>query len=134
MLQLTAEQIAHVCHNANRALQMEQGDDTIPVSAPWKDLDDETRASAVEGVQNILDGKVTTPEESHVEWVKFKETHGWTRGPIKDEAKKEHPLLVPYRFLPESQRLKDALFFAIVNSLKPRQTREQAFHEGASGG
>ena len=133
MMQLTAEQIAHVCHEANRALQIEQGDDTIPVSPLWEDLDDETRASAVEGVANILSGKVTSPEESHAEWVRFKEEHGWTRGPIKDENKKEHPLLVPYRYLPEDQRLKDALFFGIVAALKPRQTQQQAFHQGARG-
>lgn len=133
MLQLTAEQIAHVCHNANRAMQKEQNDPSIPVSARWTDLDEETRQSAIQGVQNILDGKVTSPEESHAEWVRFKQEHGWTLGPAKSESKKEHPLLVPYRELPEEQRLKDALFFAIVNALKPRQTREQAFYEGASG-
>jgi len=120
MMQLTAKQI-------------EQGDDTIPVSPHWEDLDEETRASAVEGVENILSGKVTSPEESHIEWVRFKEEHGWTRGPVKDENKKEHPLLVPYRYLPEDQKLKDALFFSTVNALRPKQTKEQAFHQGARG-
>lgn len=133
MMQLTAEQIAHVCHNANRALQMEQGDESIPVAPAWKDLSDEMRESIVNGVQNILSGRITSPADSHAEWVKFKEERGWTRGPIKDENKKEHPLLVPYRFLPEDARLKDEMFFAIVNALKPKQTKAQAFHEGAAG-
>lgn len=133
MRQLSADQIAHVVHEANRALQIEQNDPQIPVSPAWVDLDEETRQSAIEGVANILSGKVTSPEESHVEWMRFKQEHGWTLGPVKDEGKKEHPLLVPYRQLPEDQRLKDAMFFAIVNALRPRETREQAFFQGASG-
>lgn len=134
MRQLTATQIARVVHEANRALQIEQNDPTIPVSPSWDDLDDETRRSAIEGVTNILTGKVSSPEESHVEWMRFKQENGWTLGPVKDEGKKEHPLLVPYRELPVDQKLKDALFFAIVNALRPGQTREQAFWQGVSGG
>jgi hypothetical protein len=134
MRQMTATQIARVVHEANRALQIEQNDPTIPVSPSWDDLDDETRRSAVEGVTNILTGKVTTPEQSHVEWMRFKQENGWTPGPVKDEGKKEHPLLVPYRELPEDQRLKDGLFFAIVNALRPRKTQAQSFFEGVGGG
>lgn len=32
---------------------------------------------------------------------------------------REHPLLVPYDELPDSQRVKDALFVAIVKALQP---------------
>lgn len=134
MRQMTASQIARVVHEANRALQIEQNDPTIPVSPSWEDLDDETRRSAVEGVTNILTGKVTSPEQSHVEWMRFKQENGWTLGPVKDEGKKEHPLLVPYRELPEDAKLKDALFFAIVNALRPKQTTAQAFWGGVADG
>jgi hypothetical protein len=114
---MTVEGIAQVCHAANRALQQLQGDPTIPVSPKWDKLDDETKASAVEGVRNIITGKVQTPEQSHVEWCNFKRAHGWVLGPVKDEAKKEHPLLIPYEQLPEDQRVKDSLFFAVVRAL-----------------
>lgn len=107
--------IARVCHEANRALQIEQADPTIPVSPLWDDLDSETRESAVVGVQGVLKGN--TPEQSHETWTEFKVAHGWTLGPVKDEAKKEHPLLVPYADLPESQKIKDTLFVAIVKAL-----------------
>lgn len=117
---VTAEGIAQVCHAANRALQQLQADPTIPVSPKWDKLDDETKASAIEGVNNILTGKVQTPEQSHEEWCRFKVQHGWKTGPVKDEVKKEHPLLIPYGELPESQRIKDALFFAIVRALGSR--------------
>lgn len=109
---MTAEAIAHVCHEANRAVQIEQADPTIPVSPLWEDLDQETRESAIDGVQNVLAG--ASPRESHENWMQFKLDRGWKLGPVKDEEKKEHPLLVPYDELPDEQRMKDALFIAIV--------------------
>lgn len=112
---MEAVQIAHVCHEANRALQIEQADPAIPVSFGWEDLDEETKESAVSGVKGVLDGN--TPRQSHEGWMKFKFEHGWTLGPIKDEGKKEHPLLVPYDDLPYAQQIKDQLFFVIVQSL-----------------
>lgn len=113
-MQLT--QIAHVVHEANRAVQIEQNDPTISVSPLWEDLDPETRANAIDGVHGVLAGN--TPEQSHENWCQFKWENGWKLGPVKDETKKEHPLLVPYDELPESQQVKDHLFVAIVNTLK----------------
>lgn len=112
---MEATAIAHVCHEANRALQIEQNDPTIPVSPLWEELDEETRNSAISGVQGIIGGN--TPEQSHEGWMAFKIEHGWTLGPVKDEEKKEHPLLVPYADLPGSQQIKDHLFSNIVLAL-----------------
>jgi hypothetical protein len=97
-------------------VQIEQNDPTIAVSRPWDLTDIETRASAIDGVENALAG--ATPQESHENWVRFKTDHGWTYGPVKDEVMKQHPLLVPYANLPDSQRVKDALFTAIVRALR----------------
>lgn len=107
--------IARVVHEANRALQIEQADPTIPVSVSWDDLDEETRQSAINGVEAVKGG--AGPEQSHENWCEFKLKHGWTLGPVKDEEKKEHPLLVSYAELPASQRIKDSLFGAIVQVL-----------------
>jgi hypothetical protein len=112
---MIATQIARVVHEANRALQIEQADPAIPVSPAWDDTDEETQRSAVEGVQGVINGN--TPEQSHEGWVRFKTENGWTLGPVKDEEKREHPLLVPYEDLPASQQIKDHLFFAIVKVL-----------------
>lgn len=110
--------IAIIVHEANRALQVEQADPTIPVSPSWQALDDHTKASAIQGVRAIIEGTVTSPEQSHDNWMQFKVNDGWVWGPVKDVGKKEHPLLVPYYDLPESQKIKGDLFSGIVNILK----------------
>lgn len=109
------EQIARVVHEANRALQVEQRDPTVPVSPHWGNLDTETRASIINGVEGVLDGN--GPEESHTQWLNFKEAHGWKYGPKKDLDLKEHPCFLPYDQLPEGQKIKDQLFVAIVRVL-----------------
>lgn len=107
--------IAHVCHEANRALQIEQADPTVPVALPWAEAGTEQQASIISGVIGIQNGN--TPEQSHEGWIAFKIDNGWVLGPVKNEETKEHPLLVPYADLPESQRIKDDLFSNIVKAL-----------------
>ena len=104
--------IARICHEANRGLQIEQADPSVPVSPSWDDLDVETQESIIQGVEGVLEGN--TPEQSHAGWIEFKLVNGWSYGPVKDLELKQHPCLVPYGELPASQRLKDHLFSAIV--------------------
>lgn len=114
---MRASEIAQVCHEANRALQAIQADPSVPVGPPWAELDAETAASAVSGVQAILDNPSRTAAESHDGWTAFKVERGWVYGPVKDDELKEHPCLVSYDQLPEGQRIKDSLFGAIVRAL-----------------
>lgn len=107
------EQVARVCHEANRELQRLQGD-PVP-SAPWDCEPEEIRQSAVDGVCNARRG--CTPRESHENWVQFKLAHGWAYGPEKDPEGKTHPCMVPYEDLPAGQRDKDRLFLFIVTAL-----------------
>lgn len=106
------EEIAQVVHEANRALQIVNGD---PVSPSWDDLDPETRESAIDGVKVVQGG--ATARQSHENWVRFKVQHGWTYGEAKSDAEKTHPCLVDYDDLPADQRVKDSLFGAIVHAL-----------------
>lgn len=108
----TPEKIAEVCHEANRVLQKHLGD---PMNLEWDALDGETKQSATQGVMAAQDGK--TPEELHEDWMIFKKQHGWVFGDVKNVEKKTHPCLVAYSELPDEQKVKDFLFYHIVQAL-----------------
>jgi len=46
-------------------------------------------------------------ENVHDTWAKGRMDAGWTYGPVRDDAKKQHPCLVPYSELPESEKSYD---------------------------
>lgn len=107
------EQVARVCHEANRALQYIHGD--LAPSQPWDCEPADIRESSIAGVRNVRDGSV--PRDLHDCWVEGKKYQGWVYGPVKDGEKKTHPCMVPYYDLPQHQRDKDQLFFMIVTAL-----------------
>jgi RyR domain len=43
-------------------------------------------------------------ENAHDNWARRRLSEGWTWGPVRDDAAKKHPDLVPYGDLPESER------------------------------
>lgn len=107
------EDIARVCHEANRALQITQAD---PAPSPeWDAAPDWQKESAIEGVEKAIAGE--TPEQLHQSWCDFKTADGWAFGAVKDADRKTHPCLVPYADLPTEQRVKDHLFQVIVDTL-----------------
>lgn len=111
MTAYTAEDIAPVCHEANRRLQVANGEPSP--SLPWEEEPGEVRAFAVAAVEFAMLGG--TPEDQFRQWRQAKVADGWTYGPVKDPAAKVHPCLVgEYSDLPEAQRRKDAVFAAIV--------------------
>ena len=108
------EDIARVTHEANRALQVIQGD---PAPSPhWDEAPAWQTSSALEGVEHALDGM--SPEQMHESWCQFKIEDGWCYGTVKDVQAKTHPCLVSYNELPYDQQLKDHLFSAIVRTLE----------------
>lgn len=120
-------EIARVCHEVNRAVRMflREADPGSSVNKPghsdlpWNQISDETKASACVGVEAILSGQTETPEQSHDRWREFKESNGWTLGPVLDHEKKTHPNLVPYDELPGDEQIKDTVFFGIVRAMAP---------------
>lgn len=109
----TLEDVARVCHEANRAWQQVSGDPSV--SPPWDDAPQWQRDSAVAGVREALDG--ATAEQLHDAWTQEKLAAGWQYGPVKDAERRTHPCLVPYAQLPADQLAKDHLFRAIVTAL-----------------
>lgn len=43
-------------------------------------------------------------ENTHDNWARQRIAEGWTRGPKRNDAKKKHPDLIPYKALPESEK------------------------------
>lgn len=115
MSTITIEDIARVCHETNRAIQIFNLD--AEVSLPWGDAPEWQRESAVKGVQVALDG--ATAEELHAAWFLEKSRTGWIYAPVKNTQLKLHPCMVPYAELPPNEKLKDLTFTAIVNAMKP---------------
>lgn len=117
---VTAEDIARVVHAANRELQIVQGD-PVP-SPPWDEAPDYQVRESTASVALLLEDPERTPEQNHQGWMDRLLADGWTRGEVKNERAKTHPLLVPFNELPVDQQLKDRLFIAIVRALTPQQS------------
>ncbi len=111
--QENVEQMAKTCHEVNKAYCESLGDNSQP---SWEDVPDWQKNSAIDGVKNIIDGVIKTPEDSHKSWLAEKDKTGWVYGKEKDAEKKTHPCILPYEELPPEQRVKDDLFMAVVHS------------------
>ena len=111
---MTTEQIATVCHEANRAYCAALGDFS---QLPWAESPEWQRASAVAGVEFCQSHPDAPASANHESWLKEKEAAGWVYGPEKNPDTKEHPCCVPYDQLPVEQQRKDALFKAICAAL-----------------
>lgn len=107
--------IARVAHSLNRVICEFNGDFS---QVDFDEADAGIQASILTGVKSVLANPEVTPEELHDLWCDFKIKEGWTYGVEKDATKLTHPCLVPYDMLPEHDRLKDAIFRAIILTLK----------------
>ena len=110
---MQTDDIARVCHEANRAYCRALGDVS---QAPWDNAPDWQKLSAKNGVKLHGLGGVSA-EVSHEKWCEEKKMQGWTHGLEKNTLLKEHPCLVPWGDLPPEQKRKDMLFRAICRAL-----------------
>lgn len=117
MAQITysIEQVARICHQANKALCEANGDTS---QVHWEDAPEWQRQSAISGVCFHMVRPGAGPEASHENWMAKKLAEGWTYGPEKDPERKQHPLLVAFEDLPPHQQAKDMLFSNVVASVR----------------
>lgn len=108
------DNIAKICHEANRALCSTIMDDS---QVPWEEAPEWQKIAARNGVRFHMTGD-HSPSASHENWMKEKIADGWVYGPVKDPEAKKHPLLVPFSELDGDQQAKDYLFRAIVHAFK----------------
>lgn len=112
---MTTEQIAKICHEANKAYCEGIGDKS---QKHWDEAEQWQRDSAIKGVQYRLDNPDAPQSAQHEAWMQDKLNDGWAYGEVKNADMKTHPCIVPYDQLPEDQRKKDALFQGVVDALK----------------
>jgi hypothetical protein len=116
-MQEAIEQVAKVCHEANRAYCQTLGDNS---QLSWESSPEWQRDSARNGVRFHFSqhaaGVEPSPSASHDKWLEQKRAEGWQYGPTKDPEKKLHPCFVLYDQLPIDQRRKDYIFAAICKA------------------
>jgi hypothetical protein len=113
---MTHDDIARICHEANRALCECNGDFSQVV---WAEAPEWQKDSAKAGVKFRDENPAAPASATHDAWSATKIADGWTYGPEKDASIKQHPCLVPFDQLPPHQRAKDVLFGGICAALLP---------------
>jgi hypothetical protein len=113
--ELLINYIAKACHEANRVWCQANGDST---QKHWDEAEQWQRDSAISGVKFRFDNPKAGHDAQHNAWMTEKINEGWVYGKLKDAVKKTHHCLVAFENLPEFQQKKDALFVAVVDSLK----------------
>lgn len=106
--------IAAATHGAVREWNRTKGETD---QVDWDVTPSDIKRSAIDGVRYALGDAAITPEMSHRRWVDRKLAEGWKRGMIRSHQGKTHPNLVPWNELPPDERVKDALFIAIVRAI-----------------
>jgi len=112
---MTYEDVARICHEANRAWCAHNGDHSQPA---WEDAPEWQRESALSGVAFHQHNPEAGDSASHDNWMAEKAEAGWVYGPEKnpDATPPTHPCMVPFDQLPPEQQFKDRLFRAIVHA------------------
>lgn len=126
---MRVEDIARVCHEVNRAYCESIGDTS---QLPWPQAKEWQRLSAIRGVRFALEHPDAGAASLHNDWVDQKVTAGWKFGPFKDETLKEHPCIVSYDELPDTQKAKDILFHAVVETMSLLEISHQVAHAGTA--
>ena len=111
---IPADEIAEVCHEANRAYCATLGDDS---QLPWAEAPQWQRDSATNGVLFHRDNPDAGDSASHDSWMAEKVADGWVYGAEKDPEAKTHHCIVPFDNLPIDQQRKDTLFRSICHAL-----------------
>lgn len=114
---------AEVCHEANRAYRLAMNEpETDGYSLlSWPDAPDWQKESIIAGVRHKAKFPESTPRDLHNSWLIQKQNDGWVYGPEKNVEMKQHPCMVEYDDLPQSQKAKDYIFNAIAGTLLKQQ-------------
>ena len=70
----------------------------------------------VEVEDELIELREAIAENAHEVWADTRRKEGWTYGPVRDDIKKQHPDMLPYNRLPESEKEYDRLM--AMNTIK----------------
>jgi RyR domain len=116
-MKLTSCQIAYLIHNITSHFPRTDGS-LVPV---WCDLNDEQKQHAAQAVEKIMSSESRTPEELHNLWMEPLVSNGWTKGEYNLNLK-QHPSIMPFDELPDSEILKDELWYHLTECFRKYYT------------
>lgn len=70
----------------------------------------------VEVEEELIELREAIAENAHEVWAVTRRSEGWTYGPLRDDHKKQHPDMLPYNRLPESEKEYDRVM--AMNTIK----------------
>jgi hypothetical protein len=84
------------------------------VPEPWDKRDEAFKTQFVKVVDRQCSAdKFSSAEVAHDSWWREYERMGWQYGPERDTEKKRHPDMMPFNYLPKSERDKDEIFLRL---------------------
>lgn len=99
-----------------RAWQMSQNYIVAIYDDPYSYEPHPIDTSDIEIEEDLIDLQEALAENAHEIWAYNRKAEGWTWGPVRDDAKKENPDMIPYGCLPESEKEYDREM--AINTLK----------------
>ena len=108
------EPVARVIHAAIRTWSTAHGQPDMP---DWDAAPQWMKDSTFASIKFVLENPDADAGAQHVQWMEQRRAQGWSYGPVRDEARKTHPMLVPFGQLPIMEQKKDDLVSAIVRAL-----------------
>jgi hypothetical protein len=85
------------------------------VPEPWSTRDEAFRAQFVALIEKSCGPfRFKDAEDAHNSWWQAYQELGWVYGPQRDPVKKTHPDMVPFDQLGWEERIKDAVFVALL--------------------
>ncbi|WP_233205179.1 RyR domain-containing protein [Alkalicaulis satelles] len=96
-----------------RAYRAALGEDELP---PWDEAEPWQVESTLAAVRFRMAHPDAPPGVQHEQWMEEKRASGWRHGAVRDNARKMHPMMMPFNDLPDTEKRKDVLIQKVVDA------------------
>lgn len=83
----------------------------------WLDAPIIAKTNAANAVRKIANNLTRSAMQIHEEWRLYMKSKGWRYDKTYDAARKFHPQVLPYTYLPLKSQQQDKLFHSVVRTL-----------------